>query len=94
MHLTANVLCITNPNKLSEKQIYNLYLKNYEIVEGIMCNNGDCLIVTTLTKSQLQTVNDPLEILTNIEYTQDNVKFLCEKIFLISKQFNNYNNCE
>lgn len=90
MNLTANVLFISNPNKLNEEEIYNLYLKKYLIIEGIMCNNGDCLIVATLNNKQLQNMDDTIEVLTNIEYTEDNIDFLCEKIYTISNSFNKY----
>ena len=94
MRLTANVLCVLNPNKYNEEQIYKLYLENYSIIEGMMCNNGDCLIVAVLSDHQRNyiTNSNEMQLLTTLDFTEDNVTYLCEKIYLIFINYNKYCN--
>jgi hypothetical protein len=55
-----------------------------------MCNTGDCLVVAILNDKEFQNMDHKIEILTNIEYTTDNVEFLCKKIFNISNKYDKY----
>ncbi|AAN28148.1 hypothetical protein QKT50_gp113 [Rachiplusia ou multiple nucleopolyhedrovirus] len=89
MHLTANVLLVSNALKKQDmKYIYNTYLKNYSVIEGVMCCNGDCLAVVVLDRNQLQ--NTDMEVLESLEYTSDNVELLCEKICVIVDNYDKY----
>lgn len=89
MHLTANVLLVPNALKKRDvKYIYNTYLKNYSVIEGAMCCNGDCLAVVVLDRNQLQ--NTDMEVLESLEYTSDNVELLCKKICVIVDNYNKY----
>ncbi|AGA16267.1 hypothetical protein [Thysanoplusia orichalcea nucleopolyhedrovirus] len=89
MHLTTNVLLVSNAlKKRNEEYIYNTYLKNYSVIQGVMCCNGDCLAVVVLDRAQLLGVN--VEILETLEYTSENVEFLSEKICIIAHNYNKY----
>jgi hypothetical protein len=94
MRLTVNVLCISNPHRFSEEYIYEMYLKNYNVVEGIMCVNGDCLIVAILSDGQLADLANIVDItlLTTADCTEDNIEFLCDKIYSILFNYNKYYN--
>ncbi|QYC92773.1 AC117 [Trabala vishnou gigantina nucleopolyhedrovirus] len=52
MKLTAFVLYITNPHNLKQEIVYNKYLRQFDVVDAVMCNNGECLATCV---SQLNT---------------------------------------
>lgn len=45
MKLIAFVLYITNVHKLPQDYIYKNYLKCFDVIDAVMCNNGECLAV-------------------------------------------------
>lgn len=86
MHLTAHILVVNNLFKLKESEIYNLYLKDYSIMEGIMCRDGNGLIVAILDKNEVENLNREIfDIIVTVDYTEDNVKQLCKNIIFYSK---------
>ncbi|ABL76042.1 Mv-ORF90 peptide [Maruca vitrata nucleopolyhedrovirus] len=89
MHLTANVLLVSNALKKRDvKYIYNTHLKNYSIIEGVMCCNGDCLVVAVLDQKQLQNID--MEVLESLEYSNNNIELLREKICVIVENYDKY----
>ncbi|ABY65834.1 hypothetical protein [Orgyia leucostigma nucleopolyhedrovirus] len=43
MNLIVFVVHISNPHQLSQRNIYEKYLIYFDVMDAIMCNNGECL---------------------------------------------------
>ncbi|AOT85508.1 cyun38 [Cyclophragma undans nucleopolyhedrovirus] len=94
MRLTLNVLLVANSGgliKYDERHVYDTHLKNYSVIEGVMCHGGDCLVVAVLDEAQLRAIDRKnIEVLTCVDYSAENVDLLCEKIIVISASYNEY----
>lgn len=96
MRLTVNVLLVANGGDgiiYDEGHVYDTHLKNYSVIEGVMCRGGDCLVVAVLDEAQLRAIDrKSVEVLTCVDYSAENVELLCEKIIVISASYNEYYN--
>ncbi|ACO53555.1 unknown [Euproctis pseudoconspersa nucleopolyhedrovirus] len=45
MKLIAFVIHIANPDNLLQKTIYEKYLINFDVIDAVMCKNGECLAI-------------------------------------------------
>ncbi|AAZ38217.1 ORF-51 [Agrotis segetum nucleopolyhedrovirus A] len=94
MKLITFVMAILNRADLDQQQIYEKYLKHFDVVDAIMCANGDCLAVCV---SAADTLNEPLAYtkfkcvkkhLLQIVDRHDDVELLLERMYNIVEMYN------
>ncbi|AKN80604.1 hypothetical protein [Perigonia lusca single nucleopolyhedrovirus] len=88
MKLSALVLCITNPNKLSEADVYLNHLKNkWDVREALMCTSGECLAVCVISSSLPNCIEDKnVKIMEIADY--ECVDRLIDKVYNVVHNYN------
>lgn len=88
-------MAIFNRSDLDQQQIYETYLKHFDVIDAIMCTNGDCLAVCV---SAVDTMDRPVAFiefrrpkrhLLQIVDRHDDVDLLLERMYNIAEAFNN-----
>ncbi|QAT90329.1 hypothetical protein KM622_gp043 [Spodoptera exempta nucleopolyhedrovirus] len=73
MKLVTFVMAIDNNNcVLDQEQIYETYLKHFDVIDAIMCLNGDCLAVCV---SAADSLNRPTAL----------CDFKCDKLQIVDQ---------
>ncbi|AIZ48606.1 asb048 [Agrotis segetum nucleopolyhedrovirus B] len=95
MKLITFVMVIFNrAADLSQQQIYETFLKHFDVIDAIMCNNGDCLAVCI---SAADTLDRPVAFaefqcakkhLMQIVDRHENVEVLLERMYNIVEMYN------
>ncbi|AYN44998.1 se38 [Alphabaculovirus alterspexiguae] len=93
MKLVTFVMAINNNNcVLDQQQIYETYLKYFDVIDAIMCINGDCLAVCVSTVDSL---NRPTALskfkCNNLQIVDQHhdVEMLLDRMYNIVELYNN-----
>ncbi|QHB21773.1 ac117 [Artaxa digramma nucleopolyhedrovirus] len=102
MKLVAFVLHITNPNKLLQQTIYEKYLVNFDVIDAVMCKNGECLATCVSSFDALSHTpkcydnfiksndNDGACSVTIMDIdSYDNLEYMQNVVYIICENYNN-----
>nr|QED40104.1 hypothetical protein [Spodoptera frugiperda multiple nucleopolyhedrovirus] len=98
MKLVNFVISIHNHLNLDQKDVYYKILRHFDVVDAVMCINGDCLAVC---KSAVTHENEPVDFLNFINHNDDNdehdmkivdqyedVELLLDRIYNVVEMYN------
>ncbi|ACH88576.1 hypothetical protein HaMNV_gp054 [Helicoverpa armigera multiple nucleopolyhedrovirus] len=93
MKLITFVLAIFNRDNLDQQAIYETYLRHFDVIDAVMCLNGDCLAVCVSAADSLDRPRSFVDFkcnkrhIINIVDRHDNVEVLLDRVYNIAEQF-------
>ena len=88
MNINAFVICVNNDCNMDQSEMYVMYLKFFNVIDAIMCGNGDCLAVCVggeeNFKSQVNISNN-VQIVESAPY--EHLTQLLDKIYDVVELF-------